>query len=140
MDLETIAGAKKSRNGRGRAKHDAVETTELLHALQAVRDGDFSVRLPGDRLGLEGKVADTFNEIVAANARMADELSRVGQSVGKEGKTRQRVRLGRRGAWGQMEDVVNQLIDDLLWPTTEFTRATAAVAQGELQQTAPTEI
>ena len=34
------------------------------------------------------------------------------------------------GAWGEMENSVNTLIDDLLWPTTEVTRAIAAVAQG----------
>ncbi|MBV9965441.1 MAG: hypothetical protein JO008_07075, partial [Alphaproteobacteria bacterium] len=41
----------------------------LLHALQSVRIGDFSVRLPADDTGLHGKIADTFNEIVAANQR-----------------------------------------------------------------------
>src|SRR5437016_4595345 len=66
---------------------------ELLAALQAMRVGDFSVRMSGDRLGLEGKIADTFNEIVAANQRMAQQLERVGQVVGREGKTRQRVRF-----------------------------------------------
>ncbi|GIK95998.1 MAG: histidine kinase [Alphaproteobacteria bacterium] len=109
---------------------------ELLSALQAVRVGDFSVRLPGDQTGLIGKIADVFNEIVAANQRMAQQLERVGQLVGREGKTRQRVRLGQSsGAWGQMEDSVNTLIDDLLWPTREVTRAIAAVAQGNLLQT-----
>ena len=39
------------------------------------------------------------------------------------------------GAWGEMESSVNTLIDDLLWPTTEVTRAIAAVAQGDLLQT-----
>src|ERR1700716_1782417 len=34
-----------------------------------------------------------------------------------------------------MEGSVNTLIDDLLWPTTEVTRAIAAVAQGDLLQT-----
>src|SRR6266566_5054991 len=34
-----------------------------------------------------------------------------------------------------MEDSINTLIDDLLWPTTEVTRAIAAVAQGDLLQT-----
>jgi len=112
------------------------ELSELLGALQAVRDGDFSVRLPGDWTGLEGKIADTFNEIVAANARMADELERVGNVVGKRGKTRQRVKFGRvGGAWGEMESSVNTLIDDLLWPTTEVTRVLAAVAKGDLLQT-----
>ncbi len=98
--------------------------------------GDFSVRMSGDRLGIEGKIADTFNEIVAANQRMAQQLERVGQRVGKEGKTKQRVRFGlSSGSWGEMESSVNTLIDDLLWPTTEVTRAIAAVAQGDLLET-----
>ena len=110
--------------------------SELLHALQAMRVGDFSVRMAGDRIGLIGKVADTFNDIVATNQRMAQQLERVGQVVGREGRTRQRVRLGLSdGAWGEMESSVNSLIDDLLWPTTEVTRAVAAVAQGDLLQT-----
>ena len=109
---------------------------ELMHALQAVRVGDFTVRMAADHTGILGKIADTFNEIVAANERMAGQLERVGQVVGREGKTRQRVRIGlSSGAWGEMESSVNTLIDDLLWPTTEVTRAVAAVAQGDLLQT-----
>jgi HAMP domain-containing protein len=113
-----------------------LDPAELLHALQKVGFGDFSVRLPSDRIGLAGKIADTFNEIVSANQRMAQQLERVGQSVGKEGKTRQRVRFAlSSGAWGEMENSVNSLIEDLLWPTKEVTRAIAAVAQGDLLQT-----
>src|SRR6202158_4142813 len=109
---------------------------QMLHALQAVRVGDFSVRLPGDRTGLSGKIADTFNEIVAANERMAQQLEHVGQVVGREGKTRQRVKFAlASGAWAGMGGSVNTLIDDLLWPTREVTRAVAAVAQGDLLQT-----
>src|SRR5437660_1509619 len=109
---------------------------QLLHVLQAVRLGDFSVRLPGDQTGLSGKIADTFNEIVAASQRMAQQLEQVGHVVGREGKTRQRVRLGLSdGAWGEMETSVNTLIDDLLWPTTAVTHAISAVAQGDLLQT-----
>ena len=115
---------------------EAGDLRELLHALQAMRVGDFSVRMAGDQVGIMGKVADTFNEIVAANQRISRQLERVGQVVGREGKTRQRVRFGlSEGAWGEMESSVNTLIDDLLWPTTEVTRAIAAVAQGDLLQT-----
>ncbi len=101
-----------------------------------MRDGDFTVRLPGTWVGLAGKVADTFNEIVAANQHMAQELKRVGQAVGKQGKTRERARFHEsRGAWGEMEISVNTLVEDLLRPTAEVTRAIAAVAQGDLTQT-----
>jgi len=109
---------------------------DLLHALQAMRVGDFSVRLPSDQTGLAGKIADTFNDIVAANARMAAQLEQVGQIVGREGKTRKRVDFGvSAGAWGEMENSVNTLIDDLLWPTTAVTHAITAVARGDLLQT-----
>src|SRR5262245_47166322 len=112
------------------------QLSELLRVLQSVREGDFSVRLPGDWTGLQGKIADTFNEIVISNGKMASELERVGNVVGKQGKTRQRVKFARSsGAWGEMETSVNTLIDDLLWPTTEVTRSLAAVAKGDLLQT-----
>jgi HAMP domain-containing protein/signal transduction histidine kinase/DNA-binding response OmpR family regulator len=108
----------------------------ILMGLQTMKDGDFSVRLPGSWTGLAGKIADHFNEIVSANEQMARELKRVGQAVGKEGKTRERIRVPRHlGAWDEMETSVNTLIEDLLRPTTEVTRAIAAVAQGNLTQT-----
>ncbi|HYW64355.1 MAG TPA: HAMP domain-containing protein, partial [Bradyrhizobium sp.] len=121
---------KPSGNGKTNPSED------LLQALQAMRSGDFSVRMTAHHLGIEGKIADTFNEIVAANQRMAQQIERVGQVVGREGRTRQRVKFGlASGSWAAMEDSVNTLIDDLLWPTREVTRAVAAVAQGDLLQT-----
>jgi HAMP domain-containing protein len=114
----------------------AIDQHALLRVLQAMRLGDFSVRLSGDQTGLSGKIADIFNEIVAVNQRMAEQLERVGHVVGREGETRQRVRFGLSdGAWSEMESSVNSLIDDLLWPTTAVTQAIAAVAQGDLLQT-----
>src|SRR5262249_2209005 len=114
---------------------------ELLAALQSLRDGDFSVRIGSDHDGIAGKIADTFNEIAATNQRMAEQLERVGETVGRQGKTRQRVKLARSaGAWMEMEQSVNSLIDDLLWPTTEVTRAIAAVAKGDLLQTVPLDV
>ncbi len=107
----------------------------LLTTLRRMRDGDFSARLPNTWTSLEGKVADTFNEIASANQQMADELRRIGQVVGKEGRTRERTRFQElRGSWGEMESSVNTLVEDLLRPTTEVTRAIGAVAQGNLTQ------
>ena len=77
-----------------------IALAELLAALQAMQAGDFSVRLPASQTGIVGKIADTFNEIVANNERMAQQLERVGGVVGCEGKTRQRIKLGSsKGAW-----------------------------------------
>jgi HAMP domain-containing protein/CheY-like chemotaxis protein/signal transduction histidine kinase len=130
---------QKSKNN-GHSPHsnspDSVELGVILAGLQTMRNGDFSVRLPGSWTGLGGKIADTFNSIVAANQQMAQELKRVGQVVGKEGRTRERARFHEsRGAWGDMEVSVNTLVEDLLRPTAGVTRAIAAVAQGNLTQT-----
>ena len=116
--------------------HLSFDLPNLLYALETVRSGDFSVRLAGNQVGIEGKIADVFNEIVAANERMAKQLENIGQVVGREGRTRQRIRLALSGgAWGEMEGSVNTLIDDLLWPTREVTRVIGAFAQGDLLQT-----
>src|SRR5712672_508634 len=118
-----------------------LDLRQLLSALQNMRNGDFSVRLPSDKTGIAGKVADTFNEIVASSQRMAQELDRAGQAVGKEGQTRHRIKIDRRGgAWGAMENSVNTLLDDLLWPTTEVTRTISAVAKGDLAETMRLEV
>jgi HAMP domain-containing protein/signal transduction histidine kinase/DNA-binding response OmpR family regulator len=131
--VQTVA----TMNGHGEpAALPPLAVEQLLDALQAVQAGDFSVRLPGNQTGIGGKIADTFNDIVSTNQRMAQQLERVGDVVGKQGKTRQRVTIGSgKGAWGEMETSVNTLIDDLLWPTAEVTRAIAAVAKGDLLQT-----
>jgi len=137
LKLKKVAGHAGERQRNGAQKY----LRNLLHALQAVRGGDFSARLSTDELGLAGKIADAFNDIVSANERMAQQLEQVGETVGREGRTRKRLRLGvSAGAWGEMESSVNALIDDLLWPTAAVTHAITAVAQGDLQQTVPLDV
>jgi hypothetical protein len=67
---------------------------------------------------------------------MADELERVGREVGQRGKTRQRAFWGpRTGSWSVMEATLNNLNDDMLWPTEQVTHAIGAVAKGDLTHT-----
>jgi hypothetical protein len=66
----------------------------------AFRDGDFGVRLPSDLTGLNGKIADAFNEIVAVSDRRAQETKRVSRVVGKEGKLKQRMAVAGSSADG----------------------------------------
>jgi HAMP domain-containing protein/CheY-like chemotaxis protein/predicted transcriptional regulator len=130
------APRKRKGNGAEIPAAEQVDLQELLGALQAMKVGNFAVRMRSDQVGIAGKIADAFNDIVATNQRMAEQLEKVGEQVGKQGKTRQRVKFGQSiGAWAEMESSVNTLVDDLLWPTAEVTRAIAAVAQGDLLQT-----
>jgi PAS domain S-box-containing protein len=135
LDADLDQGSTGSSSGATSFGYD------LLHVLQAIRGGDFSVRMAGDYDGLPGKIAEALDGIVAANQRMVHQLKRVGEEVGREGKTRQRMKFGiSNGAWGEIEDSINALIDDLLWPTTAVTRAIAAVARGDLSQTVAVEV
>src|SRR5271170_5676677 len=130
------AGKTRSQgNGEGSTPDatDSLDLRQLLCVLIGARDGDFAVRLPTDLTGIEGKIADVFNEIMLTNQRMAEELERMSRVVGKEGKLSNRANFGAHGgSWGEMEASVNTLVSDLAWPVAEITRSIDAVAKGDL--------
>jgi HAMP domain-containing protein/CheY-like chemotaxis protein/signal transduction histidine kinase len=124
-----------------RAVLPADEITVILGALNALKRGDASVRLPLDWPGALGRVADVFNDVVDRNERMAQELERLSRVVGREGKLGKRGSVGDvTGFWRDSIDAVNQLIDDLVHPTSETARVIGAVAQGDLSQTMALEV
>src|SRR5262245_19469799 len=117
------------------------EMTALLAALTALKKGQPGVRLPGEWVGVAGKVADAFNEVVELNERMASELARLSRVVGREGKLSQRMSIGDvSGLWQESVESVNELIDNLVHPTSETARVIGAVSRGDLSQTMALEI
>src|SRR6185503_443987 len=113
----------------------------LLAALKAFRDGNFSVRLPAGVRGLDGDIADAFNDVVALNERMSEEIERLNRIVGKQGKFGHRARLrNATGAWAANIEMVNELVGDMVQPTGEMARVIGAVAKGDLSQTVNLEI
>src|ERR1039457_1981660 len=120
---------------------DRLDQKQLLTALSAFKRGDFSVRLPDDWTGLAGKIADTFNDVIGINQRMARELDRIGQVVVKEGRISQRASLGDvSDCWAEAIGSVNGLIGDLVHTTSEMARVIGAVAKGDLSKTMATVI
>src|SRR5437667_20321 len=114
---------------------------QLLRALMAFKRGDFSVRLPDDWTGVAGKIADTFNEVIAKNQRLTLELDGIGRAVGKKGRITQRASLGDvSNSWADAIRSVNGLIGDLVHPTSEMARVIGAVAKGDLSKTMATDI
>ena len=77
------------------------EELMLVHgALLALRRGDAAVKLGYQGSTAFSKVAEVFNDLVEQNVSMAQELSRLTQMVGKEGKLKKRAQLpGARGFW-----------------------------------------
>src|SRR5213080_1696477 len=93
------------------ATSTSVDLPSFLSALKAVQKGDFSVRLPDHWTGVAGKVADTFNEVVEMNRRLASELERLRLAIGQHGKITERASVGPvSGAWADSITNVNSLV------------------------------
>ena len=60
-----------------RSEGKVLDKSELLAALVAFKKGDFSARLPVDLDGIDGKIADAFNDVIELNQRMSRELERL---------------------------------------------------------------
>src|SRR5213593_235172 len=140
MKKETAIPVGPPGNG-SRLNGDELDVRQLLAALMAFKRGDFSARLPDDWTGVAGKIADTFNDVIAINQRMTRELERIGRVVGKEGRITQRASLGDVfHSWDEAIGSVNDLIANLVRPTSEMARVIGAVAKGDLSKTMATEV
>src|SRR3977135_294849 len=126
------------RGGSMNDLHLAPQTVEhraLLRALRALKKGDFAVRMPLDMTGIEGEIAQAFNDVVEMNQSIADELARICRDVGREGQIGQRMRVAAGvGSWAGEVDSVNELVGDLVRPTAAVARVIESVANGDLSQ------
>src|SRR5581483_11281237 len=132
VDMAIDERAVATTNGRDVADADL---SELLRALRAAREGDFTARLTPAGPGVMADLAAAFNGLMERNDQMTREVIRVGKIVGLEGRMTERAALGGAGgSWAASVDSLNALIDDLVRPTTEVARVLGAVADGDLSQ------
>jgi HAMP domain-containing protein/signal transduction histidine kinase/DNA-binding response OmpR family regulator len=118
-----------------------IDQRELLRVLTEVRNGNFTVRMPFDQVGLSGKICDTLNDIITLNEKMMLEFTRAGNIIGKQGKLTQRIDVpSAKGAWSTGVEALNGLISDLVHPTIEIAHVIGSVAKGNLSQEMPLEI
>src|SRR5260370_5922233 len=100
--------------------HAELDKVELLKALLAFRRGDFSIRLAPNLSGLDGKIADAFNDVLEINQKMARELKRINHDVGAEGRLSQRSSVGdASGSWKDSVEHRNNLIANVVKPTRQ---------------------
>jgi len=119
----------------------SLQRSDILKALRSLKRGDFSVRLPIDLVGMDGEIANAFNEVVELNDSMAREFERISGMVGREGKISERARLhGASGSWAQCVDSINGLVGDMVYPVSEVARVIGAVARGNLSQSMNLEV
>jgi len=135
-DTKRPAAAKNGAavgRGSGGAGSDHVKR-QLLSALRAVARGDFTAKLPTTWDGVDGDIAEAFNEVVGHSARVLKEIERISSVVGYDGRLGQRAELQAPGGYGEKLLAVNRLIDDLTHPIAETSRVLGAVARGDLSQ------
>jgi HAMP domain-containing protein len=121
---------------------EGLDTRELLRVLGEVRNGNFSLRMPIDKIGISGKICDTLNEIISLNEILMLELTKAGKTIGKQGNLTHRVELPKyaAGSWRAGVDSINGLISDLVHPTIEIAHVISSVAKGNLSQEMPLQI
>ena len=129
-------------NGKFASFNDDLDDQQLLKVLSEVRHGNFRVRMPIDKVGLNGKICDTLNEIISLNETLVDELNQARTIIGKEGHLNHRVTLPKyaKGSWSSGVDSINSLISDLVHPTIEIAHVISSVAKGNLSQEMPLKI
>ncbi|QWF76855.1 HAMP domain-containing protein [Amycolatopsis sp. CA-230715] len=108
---------------------------DLLEGLKAVRDGDFSRRLPKADDPLMDEMSTVFNGMVDQLARFTSEVTRVAREVGTDGKLGgQAVVSGVSGTWKALTDSVNAMAGNLTAQVRSIAEVTTAVAKGDLTQ------
>ncbi len=140
-------GASKPRQSNGANPveefSDTLDNRELLRVLTEMRQGNFSVRMSVDKIGLSGKICDTLNEILTLNETLVEELTEARDTIGKKGHLNHRVSLPKyanKGSWRTASDSINSLISDLVHPTIEIAHVISSVAKGNLSQEMPLRI
>jgi signal transduction histidine kinase/HAMP domain-containing protein/ActR/RegA family two-component response regulator len=133
---------RAARTGRSREAGPAdARSRRMLAAVRAFRDGDFSVRLPSDWDGVDGQIAEAFNQTVSSEDWLWREVSRLSLVIGREGRLKERLALpGATVAWAARVACFNTILEDLSRPTAEISRTIGAVAEGDLGQSMPLEV
>jgi signal transduction histidine kinase/HAMP domain-containing protein/DNA-binding response OmpR family regulator len=124
---------KLLRRGRSGLAPEAVE--QLLDAVNAVLDGDFGARpdlRPQDPDARE--LVAGIHQLLSNNQNFAEALERLRRTIGEDGRMTERAHSDGVGPWDRGVRAVNELVDDLVRPTSEVARVITAVAQGDLSQ------
>ncbi|MEU7551367.1 HAMP domain-containing protein [Streptomyces sp. NPDC044571] len=105
----------------------------LLDGLTAVRDGDFTTRLPEGPEGLLGEIAAVYNGMVDQLSLVTAEVTRVAREVGGQGLLGGHARVHRvSGIWQELATGVNTMADNLTSQVRSIAQVAAAVANGDL--------
>jgi HAMP domain-containing protein/CheY-like chemotaxis protein len=120
------------RKGASPNHSDSLDRKAILAGLRSLRRGEFASRMPDGLTGIDGQIAETFNDIALQMGALETELRDVRNAVGKEGRTKRRVQrsIGRNG-WENIVASVNEVVEDVTTHAAELAQVAEAVTRGD---------
>ncbi|GGW20523.1 histidine kinase [Streptomyces libani subsp. rufus] len=101
----------------------------------AVANGDLSQKVTVPARGEVAQLAETINQMTETLRIFADEVTRVANEVGAEGRLGGQANVpGAAGTWKDLTDSVNTVFRNLTTQVRDIAAVTTAVASGDLSQ------
>jgi HAMP domain-containing protein len=108
-----------------------LDPQRLFSAVTALKDGDFSQRLPAGQDGLAGAIADTLNLLFERLEVLASEMNRITRETGIEGRFGGQAEVeGLAGTWKEMIDNLNVMATNLTDQVRDVSQVVAELTEG----------
>ncbi|MBA2425596.1 MAG: HAMP domain-containing protein [Actinobacteria bacterium] len=136
-DVPGVAGTWKdlTDNVNFMASNLTDQVRSIALVTTAVAEGDLSQKITVDAKGEILALKSTINTMVDQLSSFADEVTRVAQEVGTEGKLGGQAEVkGVSGTWRGLTENVNQMASNLTTQVRNIAQVTTAVARGDLSQ------
>ncbi|AJE81913.1 two-component system sensor kinase [Streptomyces albus] len=107
----------------------------IAQVTTAVANGDLSQKVTVSARGEVAQLAETINQMTETLRTFADEVTRVANEVGAEGRLGGQANVpGAAGTWKDLTDSVNTVFRNLTTQVRDIAQVTTAVASGDLSQ------
>ncbi|MGW1259616.1 HAMP domain-containing protein [Streptomyces sp. NPDC002513] len=107
----------------------------IAQVTTAVASGDLSQKVTVSARGEIAQLAETINQMTETLRTFADEVTRVANEVGAEGRLGGQANVpGAAGTWKDLTDSVNTVFRNLTTQVRDIAAVTTAVASGDLSQ------
>ncbi|MEU9958845.1 HAMP domain-containing protein [Streptomyces sp. NPDC050982] len=113
----------------------------IAQVTTAVANGDLSQKVTVSARGEVAQLAETINQMTETLRTFADEVTRVANEVGGEGRLGGQANVpGAAGTWKDLTDSVNTVFRNLTTQVRDIATVTTAVASGDLSQKVSVEV
>ncbi|WP_445396633.1 HAMP domain-containing protein [Streptomyces sp. LE64] len=107
----------------------------IAQVTTAVANGDLSQKVTVSARGEIAQLAETINQMTETLRTFADEVTRVANEVGGQGRLGGQAQVpGAAGTWKDLTDSVNTVFRNLTTQVRDIAAVTTAVANGDLSQ------